>query len=163
MTTAIVPGTFDPITSGHLDIIERAAHLFDAVIVGVAASPGKNGSGPLFTIEERVAFIEQATAHLPPVRVASFNSLLVDFVIAQKASVIVKGLRALTDFEHEFQMAAINGRMHNDIENLFIMSAPEFMYLSSSVVKEIASLGGSVTGLVPVCVENALRNSFSNY
>lgn len=163
MTTALVPGTFDPVTSGHLDIIERATHLFDEVIVGVAASDHKNGTGPLFTAECRVGFIREATAHLSGVRVTSFDTLLIDFVVAQGADVIVKGLRALTDFEHEFQMAALNGRMNREIETLFIMSSPEFMYLSSSAVKEIASLGGSVNALVPPCVEEALRNSFSNY
>ena len=163
MTTAIVPGTFDPITSGHLDIIERAAHLFDEVVVGVAASEHKNGTGPLFPAATRVALIEEACAHIPQVRVVAFDTLLIDFVIAQKGSVIVKGLRVLTDFEHEFQMAALNGRMGADVETLFIMSAPEFMYLSSSAVKEIAALGGSVTTLVPPGVEKALRNSFSNY
>jgi len=160
MTTAIVPGTFDPITSGHLDIIERAAYLFDEVVVGVAASQHKNGTGPLFSAEQRVELIQEATAHLSHVRVAPFDTLLIDFVRAQKGDVIVKGLRALTDFELEFQMAALNGRMNSEVETLFIMSAPEFMYLSSSAVKEIAVLGGSVTGLVPSCVETALRNGF---
>jgi len=160
MTTAIVPGTFDPITSGHLDIIERAAHLFDEVVVGVAASEHKNGTGPLFSADLRVGFIQEATAHLSNVKVVSFDMLLIDFVRAQKGDVIVKGLRAMTDFEHEFQMAALNGRMNSEVETLFIMSAPEFMYLSSSAVKEIAALGGSVNGLVPVCVEKALRNGF---
>ncbi|MCL2324261.1 MAG: pantetheine-phosphate adenylyltransferase [Actinomycetia bacterium] len=156
MTTAIVPGTFDPITSGHLDIIERAATLFDEVVVGVAASAHKNGTGPLFAAQLRVELICQATAHLPRVRVASFDTLLIDFVRAQKGDVIVKGLRAMTDFELEFQMAALNARMDCEVETLFIMSSPEYMYLSSSAVKEIAALGGSVKGLVPACVEEAL-------
>ncbi|MCL2655520.1 MAG: pantetheine-phosphate adenylyltransferase [Coriobacteriia bacterium] len=160
MTTAIVPGTFDPITSGHLDIIQRATHLFDEVVVGVAASKQKHGTGPLFSPRQRVELIQQATAHLSHVRVVSFDILLIDFVKAQKGDVIVKGLRAMTDFEHEFQMAALNGRMNSDVETLFIMAAPEFMYLSSSAVKEIAVLGGPVTGLVPPCVEEALRNGF---
>ncbi|MCL2881291.1 MAG: pantetheine-phosphate adenylyltransferase [Coriobacteriia bacterium] len=160
MTTAVVPGTFDPITSGHLDIIERAAHLFDEVIVGVAASEHKNGTGPLFTADQRVGLIQEATAHLNNIRVAPFETLLIDFVRAQGGDVIVKGLRAMTDFEHEFQMAALNGRMNSEVETLFIMSAPEFMYLSSSAVKEIAALGGPVNGLVPNCVEKALRNGF---
>jgi len=162
MTTAIVPGTFDPITSGHLDVIERATKLFDEVVVGVAASKRKNGSGPLFSEQQRVKFIEEATKHLPQVRVAAFDTLLIDFVRAQRGDVIVKGLRAMTDFELEFQMAALNSRMDSDIETLFIMAAPEFMYLSSSAVREIAALGGPVKGLVPAVVENALRNSFSN-
>jgi len=163
VTTAIVPGTFDPITSGHLDVIERATQLFDEVVVGVAASKHKNGTGPLFSADCRVDLIREATRHLNSVRVVTFDSLLIDFAAAEQGDVIVKGLRALTDFEHEFQMAALNSRMNRKIETLFIMSAPEFMYLSSSAVKEIAALGGSVSGLVPECVENALRNSFSNY
>jgi pantetheine-phosphate adenylyltransferase len=162
MTTAIVPGTFDPITSGHLDVIERSAKLFDEVVVGVADSPRKNGTGPLFSCAQRVTLTRQATAHLNRVRVASFKTLLIDFVTAEGGDVIVKGLRALTDFEWEFQMSALNGRMGARIETLFIMSAPDYMYLSSSAVKEIASLGGSVTGLVPAAVEEALRNSFAN-
>jgi len=160
MTTAIVPGTFDPITSGHLDIIERVTKLFDEVVVGVAASKHKNGTGPLFSAQQRVGFIEEATAHLSGIRVTTFDTLLIDFAAAQHGDVIVKGLRALTDFEHEFQMAALNDRMNHKIETLFIMAAPKFMYLSSSAVKEIAALGGPVSGLVPVCVEKALRNSF---
>jgi len=160
MTTAIVPGTFDPVTSGHLDIIERAAQLFEEVVVGVAASRHKNGTGPLFSATQRVELIQEATTRLGNVRAVAFDTLLIDFVRAQHGDVIVKGLRAMTDFELEFQMAALNGRMNSEVETLFIMSAPEFMYLSSSAVKEIAALGGSVTGLVPPCVEKALRNSF---
>jgi pantetheine-phosphate adenylyltransferase len=156
----IVPGTFDPVTSGHLDIIERAAAIFDDVVVGVALSPEK-GSGPLFTPEERVALIEQATSHLSNVSVRAFDTLLVDFAEEVGASVICKGLRAMTDFEREFQMAALNWRLDCEVETMFIMAIPEYMYLSSSAVKEIASHGGSVRGLVPDVVCDALSRKLS--
>jgi len=152
---AIVPGTFDPVTSGHLDIIERAAGLFEDVVVGVALSPDKGG-GPLFTIDERIELIVEATGHLANVSVRPFDTLLVDFAEEVGASVIVKGLRAVTDFEREFQMAALNWRLDSDIETMFIMAVPENMYLSSSAVKEIALHGGSVRGLVPEGVFHAL-------
>jgi pantetheine-phosphate adenylyltransferase len=157
---AIVPGTFDPVTSGHLDIIERASSLFDDVVVGVARSPEKGG-GPLFTPEERVTLIEQATSHLGNVTVRTFDTLLVDFAEEVGASVIVKGLRAMTDFEREFQMAALNWRLDRDVETMFIMAIPEYMYLSSSAVKEIAVHGGSVKGLVPDVVCEALSRKLS--
>lgn len=160
MRRAIVPGTFDPVTSGHLEIIERASNLFDEIIVGVAVSDGKNGSGTMFTLEERVELISTATQQFPNVSVKSFNNLLVGFARSVDASVIVKGLRAVTDFEHEFQMAALNWRLDDTIETLFIMAVPEFMYLSSSAVREIARHGGAVTGLVPECVEQALVGKF---
>lgn len=160
MKRGIVPGTFDPITSGHLDIVERASALFDELIVGVALSPEKGG-GPLFPVERRVELIETATAHLPNVSVRPFDTLLVDFARSEGASVIIKGLRAMTDFEREFQMAALNWRLDAGVETMFIMAIPEYMYLSSSAVKEIARHGGSVRGLVPdhVCdaIEHAMR------
>ena len=153
MRRAVVPGTFDPITSGHLDIIERAAGLYDEVVVGVATSAGKNGRGTVFTPEERVAMVGDSIAHLANVSVAHFDGLLVDFAHQVGATAIVKGLRALTDFEHEFQMAALNWRMGSDVETVFIMSVPEYMYLSSSAVREIVSHGGQATGLVPAAIE----------
>jgi pantetheine-phosphate adenylyltransferase len=152
---ALCPGTFDPVTSGHLDIIERASALFDEVIVGVALSPDKGG-GPLFTIDERVAFISGATAHLANVTVQPFDTLLVEFAQSHDARVIIKGLRAVTDFEREFQMAQLNYRLDTHIETMFIMSIPEFAYLSSSAVKEIARHGGELHGLVPDAVRQAL-------
>ena len=160
MTKALVPGTFDPITSGHLEVVEHAAALFDEVVVCVAASKNK-GSGPLFSLEERVALAKEATKDMPNVTVQPFSKLLVDFARELEADVIVKGLRALTDFEHEFQMAALNRRGTNNIETLFFMASPDYMYLSSSMVKEIASMNGSVEGLVPRCVVEALRKRFS--
>ena len=160
MNRGIVPGTFDPVTSGHLDIIERAAVLFDELIVGVAFSDAKNG-GPLFSAPERVALIELATSHLPNVSVRAFDTLLVDFAHETGASVAIKGLRAMTDFEREFQMAALNWRLDSKVETMFIMAIPEFMFLSSSAVKEIARHGGSVRGLVPDVVCDALERKLN--
>jgi pantetheine-phosphate adenylyltransferase len=153
------PGTFDPATSGHVDIIERAAALFDELVVGVALSPDKGG-GPLFTIDERVDLIEQATDHITNVSVRPFDTLLVDFAHEVGATAIIKGLRAVTDFEREFQMAQLNYRLDRRIETMFIMAIPEYMYLSSSAVKEIAGHGGSVEGLVPEVVERELEARF---
>lgn len=155
MRRGIVPGTFDPVTCGHLDIIERAAGLMDEIVIGVAESPQKGG-GPLFSLEERVAFIEEATAHLDNTTVRPFDNLLVDFAEEVDASAIIKGLRVVTDFEREFQMSALNWRLDSSIETVFIMAIPEYMYLSSSAVKEIARHRGNVRGLVPECVRDAL-------
>jgi pantetheine-phosphate adenylyltransferase len=153
---ALCPGTFDPVTCGHLDIIERAASLFGEVVVAVALSPEKGG-GPLFTVEERVGFIRDATSALPNVRVLPLDSLLVDLARELDATVIIKGLRAVTDFEREFQMAQLNYRLDDGIETMFIMSIPDYMYLSSSAVKEIAAFGGDVRGLVPDAVSERLQ------
>ncbi len=157
MKRALTPGTFDPITSGHLDIITRAAQLFDEVIVSVAASAGKN---PLFALGERTALAREVTAHLPNVRVEPFSGMLVDFARQMDAQVVIKGLRAITDFEYEFQMAALNEQLDRGIETMFIMSPPQYMYLSSSVVREIASLHGDVDLFVPPVVADALRRRF---
>ncbi len=156
MKRGMCPGTFDPVTSGHLDIIERAATLFDELVVAVALSPDKGG-GPLFSIDERCAFIEQATEHLPHVSVRPFDTLLMDFAAEVGATAIIKGLRAVTDFEREFQMAQLNYRISTEIETMFIMAIPEYMYLSSSAVKEIARHGGPIEGLVPLHVHDALE------
>jgi pantetheine-phosphate adenylyltransferase len=152
---AVCPGTFDPMTAGHLDIIERAAAVFDEVVVAVALSPDKGG-GPLFTIDERVEMVRDAAAHLPNVTVRPFDSLLVDLARSVGANIIVKGLRAVTDFEREFQMAQLNYRIDDEIETMFIVAIPEYMYLSSSAVKEIAGHGGVVEGLVPANVNERL-------
>lgn len=155
MKRAVCPGTFDPMTSGHLDIVERAAAIFDEVVVAVAVSADK-GHGPLFTPEERVEMAAVATAHLPNVTVRQFDSLLVDLARQIEATVIVKGLRAVTDFEREFQMAQLNYRIDSAIETMFIVSIPDYMYLSSSAVKQIAGHGGCVEGLVPAHVNERL-------
>ena len=138
MKRALTPGTFDPITSGHLDVIARASQLVDEVVVAVADSQKK---GPLFTLEERVELVRQATAHL---------------------SNVVKGLRAITDFEYEFQMTAMNYQLSPQLETLFIMSPPQYMYLSSSIVREISKMGGDIQQFVPPCVYEALKKKYAN-
>ena len=159
MKRALTPGTFDPITSGHLDVITRAAQRVDEVVVAVAASPKKK---PLFTLEERAELVRQATSHLPNVRVEPFDELLVDLAARLDATVVIKGLRAITDFEYEFQMTALNYQLNQELETLFIMSPPQYMYLSSSIVREIASLRGDVAQFVPACVNEALLEKFAN-
>ena len=158
MKRAITPGTFDPITYGHLDVITRASQLIDEVVVAVAASPAKN---PLFSLEERTDLVRKATMHIENVRVESFDGLLVDFARKSGAQVLVKGLRAITDFEYEFQMAALNYQLANELETVFIMSPPQYMYLSSSIVRELSRLGSSVDQFVPPCVAEALASKFA--
>ena len=159
MKRAVTPGTFDPITFGHLDVITRAAQLMDEVIVAVAASAGKN---PLFTLEERADLAKRATEHLPNVRVEPFEGLLVDFARENDAQVIVKGLRAITDFEYEFQQAALNYELAHELETVFIMSPPQYMYLSSSIVRELSSFGSPVDRFVPPVVAQALSSKFAS-
>ena len=158
MRRALVPGTFDPITNGHIDVIARASQMFDEVIVGVAKSDKKR---PLFTLEERVALANEATAHLDNVSVVGFDDLLVHFAEEIDCKFVVKGLRAITDFEYEFQMTAANYRLNDSIETVFIMSPPQYMYLSSSIVREIAAFHGNISELVTPGVEKALRARFS--
>jgi pantetheine-phosphate adenylyltransferase len=159
MKIALVPGTYDPVTLGHRDIIARAAQIFDSVVVGVAVSH-KKGSGPLFSLDERVRFVEDAVADLPNVTVRSFSTLLVDFAVETGAHAIVKGLRAMTDFEFEFQQASLNYRLNPEFETMFIMASPEHMFLSSSAVKEIASMQGNVRDWVTPLVQEALKARF---
>lgn len=151
--TALCPGTFDPVTNGHLDIIERAARRFDALVVGVLDNPAKR---PLFGAEERVSLLKEATHHLPNVEVDAFTGLLVEFVARRGADVVVKGLRALTDFDSEMQMAQMNHSLAG-VETLFITTAPQWSFLSSSLVKEVAGFGGDVSALVPPVVAERLR------
>lgn len=155
---ALTPGTFDPITLGHIDVITRAAQLMDEVIVAVAVSDKKR---PLFSLEERTELAKQATAHLPNVRVMSFDGLLIDFAREMEASVVIKGLRAITDFEYEFQMAALNYQLDPELETVFIMSPPQFMHLSSSIVREIASHHGVLDPFVTDRVKEALEKKFA--
>lgn len=159
MKIALVPGTFDPITNGHLDVVARASRLFDHVIVAVAASEKKR---PLFTLEQRVALAREATASIDNVSVEGFDELLTTFAKRKGAHVVVKGLRAITDFEYEFQMTAMNYQMDTSIETLFVMSPPEYMYLSSSIVRELASLHGDYDRFVPSCVKVALERRFAD-
>jgi pantetheine-phosphate adenylyltransferase len=146
--TAVCPGSYDPITFGHLDIISRAANVFDRVIVGVVNQPVRKQK-PLFDAAERVSFIEEQVAEYPNVQVKPFDTLLVDFAREHGAKAIVKGLRAISDFEYEFEMNQLNRKMAPDIESIYFMSAPQFSFLSSSGVKELAMFGGDIDGLVP--------------
>lgn len=156
MRKVLVPGTFDPITLGHLDVIKRASKAFDEVVVGVAASVNKRGGGTLFSLEERVELARNVTADLGNVEVVPFDNLLVEFALSIGATAIVKGLRATTDFEYESQMAMLNFRLAPALETFFIMSSPDYMYVSSSVAKELAAMHGSTEGLVPPVVGEAL-------
>ncbi|MDI6822117.1 MAG: pantetheine-phosphate adenylyltransferase [Actinomycetota bacterium] len=153
MRVAVCPGSYDPITTGHLDIIERALNLYDKVVVGIAKSPPKK---PLFSLEERIRFATNATSGMKNVVVDTFDTLVVEFARKHNAHVIIRGLRAVSDFEHEFQMAQLNRKLDPTIETLFMMASPECAYLSSSAVKEIAEYGGCVKGLVPSEVEESL-------
>jgi pantetheine-phosphate adenylyltransferase len=149
----IYPGTFDPVTNGHLDIIERALQIFDQVVVAVAVNLEKD---PLFTGPERQEIIIEATRHLPNVRVDSFNSLLVEYVRRQETNVVLRGLRAISDFEYEFQMALMNRKLDEKIETVFMMPSQDYSYLSSGLVKNIAMHGGAIGAFVPAVVEKRL-------
>ena len=153
MRIAIYPGSFDPLTNGHLDVAQRAAKLFDRVIVAVAKNESKS---PLFTLEEREALVKESVAHLPNVRTDSFDGLLVEYVAARKAKAIVRGLRAVSDFEFEFQLALMNRKLDEHIETIFMMPKDTYTFLSSRIVKEIARLGGDVSSFVPAHVQAAL-------
>jgi len=146
MKIAVYPGSFDPITNGHLDLIKRASRVFDEVIVGVLVNPEKKG---LFEIEERVKLIQQVTKQYPNVSAESFSGLLVNFMREKNAKVIIKGLRAVSDFEYEFQMSLMNKKLDPNIETLFMMTNAKYSYLSSSSVKQVAAFGGCIKGLVP--------------
>jgi pantetheine-phosphate adenylyltransferase len=152
--TALCPGTFDPVTNGHLDIIERVARRFDALVVGVLDNPAKQ---PLFGAEERVSMLKEVTQDLPNVEVDAFSGLLVDHARRRGADVVVKGLRAVSDFEYEIQMAQMN-RSLSGLETLFVTAAPQWSFLSSSLVKEVAAFGGDVGALVPAVVAERLRD-----
>jgi pantetheine-phosphate adenylyltransferase len=157
MRTALYPGSFDPLTNGHVDVVERAARLFDAVIVAVAINSSK---APLFAIEERLEHLSDALRHCPNVRVTTFDGLLVAFAQEMGATALIRGLRAVSDFEYEFQMALMNRRLSPDIETVFLMTDADKSFLSSSIVKEVARLGGEIHGLVPDVVEQALTERF---
>jgi pantetheine-phosphate adenylyltransferase len=152
---AVYPGSFDPVTNGHVDIIERGLRLFDRIIVAILVNMEK---APLFTVQERVEIAREVFRDYPSVEVDTFNGLLVDYVDHRQADVIVRGLRALSDFEVEFQMALMNRRLNPRIETVFMMPAEQYSYISSRMIKEVFSLGGRVSGLVPETVEARLRD-----
>jgi len=151
--TAIYPGTFDPITLGHCDLIQRAAKLFDQVIIAIAASPSKQ---PAFSLQERIEMAQQSLTDLENIKVCGFDSLLVNFAREQQAQVIIRGLRAVSDFEYEFQLADMNRKLAPEIEALFLMPAEQFANISSSLVREVAALGGDIAAFVPDNVKDAL-------
>jgi pantetheine-phosphate adenylyltransferase len=157
MPEALCPGSFDPPTNGHLDVIERASRLFDRVVVAVIANPSKE---PLFSLDERKQLLADTLVHVPNVEIASFSGLLVDFARDRKLTVIVKGLRAVSDFEYELQMAQMNAALSPGLDTIFVTSKPSWAFLSSSLVKQVARYGGNVEGLVPEVVWKALRERY---
>jgi pantetheine-phosphate adenylyltransferase len=157
MKTIVYPGTFDPITNGHIDLIERASKLFDKIIVSIASSKKKS---PLFTIEERISLATECLSHLPNVEIKGFDYLLVNFVKDCNGDAVMRGLRAVSDFEYEFQLANMNRALSPDVESIFLTPAEKFSYISSSLVREISSLQGDVTKFVPANVADALVKKF---
>jgi pantetheine-phosphate adenylyltransferase len=153
---AVCPGSYDPITNGHLDVIARASQLFDEVIVGVVNLPARKGK-TLFAVEERLSFIEEATAHLQGVRAEPFSNLVVDFAREHDAKAMVKGLRAISDFEYEFEMHQLNRLQAPDLDTLYLMASPQYSFLSSSGIKELAMFGGAIEELVPERVAKRLK------
>jgi len=153
--TAIYPGSFDPITSGHLDLIERASKLFDRLIVALTLNPEKE---PLFSVSERAAMVKEVIAHLPNVEVDTFDGLLVDYARRHGARVLLRGIRAVSDYEYELQMALMNRQLEPGLETVFMLPSEAYSYLSSRLVKEVARLGGPLKGLVPPAVEDRIRN-----
>ncbi len=151
---AIYPGTFDPVTNGHVDIIKRAATLFPELIVAVASSKVKQ---PFFPLETRIQLLQEVVGHLPGVEVIGFDKLLIDFVLEQNAGIILRGLRAMSDFEYEFQLAGMNRKLSKKVETLFLTPSENLMFISSTLVREIASLNGDVTQFVPECVVKELK------
>jgi pantetheine-phosphate adenylyltransferase len=158
MRRAIYPGSFDPVTNGHLDVIERARKLFDEVIVAVAHNDEKQ---PFFSLEARLDLLRETAGKIDSVRIAQFKGLLVDFARAEKAGAVIRGLRAVSDFEFEFQMALMNRKLDAGVETIFLMPKEKYTYLSSRIVKEIASLGGDVSSFVPTCVAKALNRKLT--
>ena len=160
MSKAVCPGSFDPITNGHLVVIERASRIFDELVVAVSGSPSNLSKRGLFTLEERIDLITEVTPHLKNIAVVSFEGLLVNLCRDQGADCVVKGIRAVSDFDYEMQMAQMNAKM--GIETVFLPTAPEFSYLSSSLMKEVVTLGGDINGLVPPVVEVRLKEKLGS-
>jgi len=155
--TAIYPGFFDPITNGHLSIVTRGLEIFDKLIISILNNPQK---APLFSIDERISMIKQAIQDEPNIEVDTFGGLLVDYVIQKKSNIILRGLRALSDFEYEFQMALMNRKLNRDVQSVFLMTDYKWFYISSTIIKEAASFGGDVSGLVPEFVNEKLKEKF---
>lgn len=153
-TKAIYPGTFDPLTNGHLDLLTRASSMFDHLVLAIAASPSKN---TLFTLDERVMLAKEVTRHLPNVEVIGFSELMAHFAQSQKANILVRGLRAVSDFEYELQLAKMNHHLLPALESVFLMPSEEWSFISSSLVKEVAKHGGDVSHFLPASIEKALR------
>ena len=158
MKTAVYPGSFDPVTNGHIDVIERALKIFDKVIVAVGDNPGKK---PLFTTRERIDMLRESTKSLKNVEIDSFSGLLLNYVKSKNSKIIIRGLRAVSDFEFEFQRALLNRVVDSGIETIFIMTKEHYVYLNSSIIKEIAMFGGNINGMVPGIVEKKLKEHFS--
>ena len=154
---AVYPGTFDPITNGHLSIVNRALKIFDRLIIAILNNPNK---APLFTLQERMDMIREVLKERPEITVDSFEGLLVDYVIQMKTNVILRGLRALSDFEYEFQMALMNRKLNREVQSVFLMTDYKWFYTSSTIIKEAASLNGDINGLVPAIVSRKLREKF---
>ncbi len=156
-STAVYPGTFDPITNGHLSIVNRALKIFDKLIIAILNNPLK---APLFSLEERISMIKQTLKEKTNIEVDFFDGLLVDYVIKKKSNVILRGLRALSDFEYEFQMALMNRKLNREVQSIFLMTDYKWFYTSSTIIKEAASLGGDISGLVPAIVNEKLKQKF---
>lgn len=154
MQIAVCPGSFDPVTNGHVDIFERASAIFDEVVIGVFHNPNKK---PMFTMEQRVELIKESTKHIKNIRVEAFSGLLNEYVKQQNANVIIRGLRATKDFEYEFQRALLMKKIDSEIETVFMMTSHEYSFLSSSGIKELAKFNGNIKGLVPECVEIKIK------
>ena len=159
MATALCPGSYDPPTNGHIDVIERASRYFERVVVAVIANPSKQ---PLFSLEQRSNMLRDALTHVENIEIASFDGLLVDFAKDRDLGVVVKGLRAISDFEYELQMAQMNSSLSPGLDTMFLTATPEWAFLSSSLVKEVARYGGAIEGLVPPGVAKALQEAFSS-
>lgn len=156
--SAIYPGTFDPITNGHLSIVNRALTIFDKLIIAILNNPQKE---PLFTLEERIDMIKESLNGAQNVEIDTFDGLLVDYAVQKRANVILRGLRALSDFEYEFQMALMNRKLNRDVQSIFLMTDYKWFYISSTIIKEAASLGGDTSGLVPEIVDRRLKEKFN--
>ncbi|MBW2977177.1 pantetheine-phosphate adenylyltransferase [Candidatus Woesearchaeota archaeon] len=158
MRTAVYPGSFDPVTNGHIDVIKRALNMFDRVIVAVGDNPGKK---PAFTTKERIEMLKECTSGMENIEIGSFSGLLLDYVKSKGSKIVIRGLRAVSDFDFEFQRALMNRVVDDEIETIFIMTKEDYVYLNSSIVKEMAMFGGKVSGLVPKIVEEKLKEKFA--